>query len=67
MTIPVDMDGNKLTLGTRVATADNVYGIIIKVGRVVGYTEKRIKVDFGDLKPQSKIASRLVKTYIQLG
>lgn len=65
MAIPVDMDGNKLTLGTRVAAADNICGIIIKIGTVVGYTEKRIKIDFGDPKPQSKIAHRLCKTFMQ--
>lgn len=65
MTIPLDMDGNKLTLGTRVAAADNICGIIIKIGKVVGYTEQRVKVDFGDPKTQGKIAHRLVKVFIQ--
>lgn len=65
MAIPVDIDGNKLTLGTRVAAADNICGIVIKIGTVVGHTEQRIKVDFGDPKPQGKIAHRLVKVFNQ--
>lgn len=65
MTIPVDIDGNKLTIGTRVAAADNICGIIIKIGTVVGYTPHRTKVDFGDPKPQGKISHRLVKVFKQ--
>lgn len=67
MTIPKDMDGNKLTLGTRVGAADNICGIMVKIGTVVGYTEQRVKVDFGDPKPQGKIAHRLVKVFNQEG
>lgn len=65
MAIPVDMDGNKLSMGTRVAAADNICGIVVKIGRVVGYTAQRVKVDFGDPKPQGKIAHRLVKVFDQ--
>lgn len=65
MEIPVDMDGNKLEIGTRVAAADNICGIIVKIGTVVGYTAQRVKVDFGDPKPQGKIAHRLVKVFNQ--
>jgi len=63
----LDMDGNKLTIGTRVAAADNICGIVIKIGTVVGYTAQRVKVDFGAIKPQSKIPTRLVKVFDQKG
>jgi hypothetical protein len=65
MEIPVDMDGNKLTIGTRVAAADNVCGIKVRIGTVVGHTAQRTKVDFGDPKPQGKISHRLVKVFTQ--
>jgi hypothetical protein len=62
----LDMDGNKLSIGTRVAAADNVYGIKIKLGVIVGYTEKRVKIDFdGDVKTSSKYAGGIVKVFDQ--
>jgi len=67
MKIPLDMDGNELTIGTRVAAADNICGIIVKIGIVVGHTPQRTKVDFGDPKPQGKISHRLVKVFNQEG
>ena len=62
----VDMEENKITLGTRVAAADNVHGIKIKIGTVVGYTEKRVKIDFdGGVKTSLKAAHTIVKVFKQ--
>ncbi len=66
MTIPIDMDGNKLTLGTRVAAADNICGIKIKIGKVVGYTPTRVKIDFeGEVKTSTKAPRTIAKIFNQ--
>ena len=62
----IDMDGNKLFVGTRVAAADNTYKITIKIGLIIGFTEKRIKIQFdGEVKPSSKAPHTIIKVFNQ--
>lgn len=60
------MEGNPIPIGTRVAAADNIYGIKIKIGTVVGYTAQRVKIKFdGEVKTASKAARTIVKVFKQ--
>lgn len=61
-----DLDGNKLYNGTRVAAADNVHKITMKVGKIIGFTEKRVRIQFeGEIKPSTKAPHTLIKVFIQ--
>jgi len=60
-----DIDGNNLSLGTRVVTIDNLMGIKLKIGTVVGYTTQRVKIDFGNIKPSAKDPNTLIKVFKQ--
>jgi len=62
----VDMQGNRISEGMRIAAADNVCGIKIKVGTVVGFTPARVKIKFDeDVKSTTKAAHTIVKIFKQ--
>ena len=61
-----DLQGNDLTIGTRIAAADNLCGVKIRIGNVIGYTKQRVKIQFDDdTKPSSKAPHTLVKIFNQ--
>jgi len=43
----IDADGNNLYVGQKVAAADNIDGIRIKIGKVIGFTDQRVRIDWG--------------------
>jgi len=61
----LDIEGNKIYTGTRVASADNVHGIKLKIGKVVGFTETRVKIDFEGIGVGTKKPTNVVKVFIQ--
>ena len=62
--IPLDIDGNKLAVGCRVAAIDS-NRIQIQIGRIVCHTNKRIRCDFGGNKSIPKSPKSLVKIFNQ--
>ncbi len=61
----LDVDGNKLFNGTRVAAADNVNGIKLRIGKVIGFTDARVRIEWGIDKPSCKAPHTLVKLFNQ--
>lgn len=61
-----DIDGQLLGIGNRVVAIDRVQGVNLKIGTVMGFTAKGVKVNIaGDPKTYNKQAHQLVKMFNQ--
>lgn len=61
-----DIDDQLIEVGDRVVAIDRVQGIRLRIGEVMGFTDKGVKVDFkDDPKTYNKQPHQLVKMFNQ--